>query len=181
MKDFTDKYLIKTTDGNDRINKNTMYELYKQQNPKSLITLAQLIDALKKSDTKIEYNKDLRNKDNTRGAFFGVKFRNQYNDDDEDEYNKLPLETQIKNLENQKYGIEQLILKLKQQLPVTKNDFDVKENIEIKADSNDEKPQKSKKITKVKTSGKKKYIDPDDKKTYEYDEDDELDCDIKLF
>ena len=262
MKDFTDKYLIKTTDGNDRINKNTMYELYKKQNPRSLITLVQLIDSLKKSDAQIEYNKDLRNKDNTRGAFFGVKFRTQYNDDDETE-SDLTIEQQIMSLENEIYGKQQLLIKLKQQLPVTKKDFDINEDVIIehdfydydddddhydititkndfdflkynyfinkskkliKVDSDDEdddeikeylkevmhdeklfflkkdfrvpktkyklnrydlnmleeKPKKSKKITQVEKS-KKIYVDPVNKKIYEYDENDELECDIKSF
>lgn len=187
MKDFTDKYLIKTTNGNDRIDKNMMYELYKKQNPKSLITLVQLIDALKKSDIKIEYNKDLRNKDNTRGAFFGVKFRDQNDDDDEDDEPKsdLTIEQQIINLENQKYGIEAMIMKLKQQLPIKKEDIKedkedikpvVKEVIKTTNDNFDvkeEKPKKSKSTTK--------YIDPVNKKSYEIHKDYEIDQDIKLF
>ncbi len=115
MKDFVDKYIITTANGNDRVNKLIMYELYKKHNPKSLITLVQLIDALKKSEAKIEYNKDLRNKDNTRGAFIGVKLRDPDDDEDPKEL-ELSIEQQIESLENQKYGIEQQILKLKQQL-----------------------------------------------------------------
>ena len=83
---------------------------------------------------------------------------------------------------------------------ITKNDFDLKydylkevtqkENKKIEKkkftitkdffDVQEEKPIKSKKITQVEKS-KKQYVDPINKKTYEYDENDELECDIKLF
>ncbi len=172
MKDFTDKYLITTTDGNDRINKLTMYELYKKHNPKSLITLAQLIDALKKSDIKIEYNKDLRNKDNTRGAFFGVKFRSQVDDDSEE--SDLTIEQQILSLENEIYGKQQWLLKLKQQLPIKKEDFDIKEETKpvVKAEEQEEKPKKSKQIHKV-IKKESTYTNPEDGKTYKVNNDDD--------
>ena len=88
MTDFIDSKLIITNDGDDHISKGEMLKIYKTLNDKSLITINQIIVSLKQSSTNIQYNTNIRNKDGTRGAFFGVKFAStalkKYDDDDED-------------------------------------------------------------------------------------------------
>lgn len=81
MTDFVDSKLIITNNVDDKISKSDMQKLYKSFNEKSLITLQQLISALKQTEKKIEYNSNIRNSDNTRGAFIGVCKKNEDEED----------------------------------------------------------------------------------------------------
>lgn len=184
IKDFIDGNIIITDNEKDKIGKNKMLETFNKAYPNKHFEVTQLTTLLKEKGLK--YNRQLRC-NNIQGSFYGVKLKEDLSETETK--SDLTIEQQILSLENQKYGIEQQILKLKQQLPNNKKEDEIKEEIKpvVKAnititkndfDIKDEKPKKSKPITKV-VKKESAYVH-ENGKTYEINENDDLEFDSDL-
>ena len=129
IKDFIDGNLVVTDNKIDRISKRSMLELFNKVYPNKHFEVTQLTTLLKEKGLK--YDHGLRSK-GVQGSFYMVKMKG-----DVIEESDLTIEQQISSLENQKYGIEQMILKLKQQLPITKDDFNIQQKVVKEIDGYD--------------------------------------------
>ena len=107
IKDFADGYLTVTEMNNDRISKTEMLNLFNKVYPNKHLQILQLITLLK--GKKIKYDRKLRCK-GIQGCFYCVKFRE---DDDDDDTDELTKDQQIESLENQIYGLQQQLIKIK--------------------------------------------------------------------
>lgn len=126
IKDFIDGNLIITNNEKDKIGKNKMLEIFNKAYPNKHFEVTQLTTLLKEKGLK--YNRQLRC-EGVQGSFSEVKWKGDISA--EDEKSDLTLEQQIQSLENQKYGIEQMILKLKQQIEKPVNHVITSPNFEI--------------------------------------------------
>lgn len=83
IQDFLDKSIIITNNDKDRIGKNEMYDLFKEEYPKKYLTNMQLFNSLKQKNLK--YHSDYR-KQGVKGCYIGVKYNlKNYDSDDDDE------------------------------------------------------------------------------------------------
>ena len=145
IKDFIDGNLTITDDEKDKIGKNKMLEIFNKAYPNKHFEVTQLTTLLKEKGLK--YNRQLRY-NNIQGSFYGVRLKQDLDDPKELD---LTIEQQIESLENQKYGIEQQILKLKQQLPTNKKEEDIKpEPKEEPQEEPKEEPKEDDKLVKIK-------------------------------
>ncbi len=111
--DFIDGYIDITHNRNDKLGKNKMLELITKAYPTKRFEVTQLVGQLKRKG--LTYERQTRYK-GIQGSFIGVRYKNEVAQEEQEE-SDLSIDQQIESLENQKYGIEQSILKLKQQLP----------------------------------------------------------------
>ncbi len=124
IRDFIDGNIDITDNEKDKIGKNKMLEIFNKSYPNKHFEVTQLTTLLKEKGLK--YNRQLRY-NNIQGSFYGVRCKQDVAQE-EPEDSDLSIDQQIESLEMQKYGIEQSVLKLKQQLPMDhkyKNDLPV--------------------------------------------------------
>jgi hypothetical protein len=133
FQDFIDSKIVITNKDEHRIGKEDMKNEYLKAYPNRFANHGTIISSLK--DKKINYEPKYRC-DGVQGCFVGVRWKG-----DTEQKSDLTIEQQILSLENQKYGIEQMILKLKQQLPITKDDFEIFEKPIIKVEKHPIKTQ----------------------------------------
>ena len=118
IQDFIDKCIIITNNPKDKIGKNEMYDMFKEEYPKKYLTAMQLFNSLKQKN--IEYNSNCRRK-GIRGCYIGVKEKLMDDDDEEDEvmnqlYPQLSKMDKDKNKDNEIEKLQNKILELEEML-----------------------------------------------------------------
>jgi hypothetical protein len=123
FKDFIDIALEDTGRDEDRISKRQMQDKYLEIFKRNHASVVDINSALREKG--LRYQRQYRVKgQKDQGCYVGYKFKDSlYCDKSED--SNLPIDQQIINLQNEIYGKQQLMLKLQQQLPITKDDFEV--------------------------------------------------------
>ena len=109
IQDFIDGMLIITNKNEDRIGKDDLRNVYTTKYKDKFISPANFISLMK--DKNILYSADCR-VNHVKGCFIGIRFRDT--DVDDDDYNDLPFDHKIKNLENEIYARQTELNKLKQ-------------------------------------------------------------------
>jgi hypothetical protein len=87
FQDFIDSKLKVTNNDADKISKDTMRNEFLKMYPDKHLTTIQIMSSLK--DRNIKYNTNLRSTGNIRGCYYGVKFSQQDDEDDEDYNNGI--------------------------------------------------------------------------------------------
>ena len=89
FQDFIDSSLIVTTIDKERISKESMRKSFLAKYPDKHMTVSQVMTSLR--DKGLVYNSKYRC-NNVQGCYVGVKYRNGFVDEDEDEYKSDPLD-----------------------------------------------------------------------------------------
>lgn len=135
FEDFIDKHLQFTNNNKDKVYKEKMLELYQEHQNNNRITFKDLSKLFQKKSFDI-YNCNIRNRDGgVRGAFVGVKIKEDYDDDDDDDdinpQEKLyPKLTELKEIKNENQELKDEIERLKKML-LQKKETQMKDNKEV--------------------------------------------------
>ena len=138
FQDFIDAKLVITNDEKDKIGKETMRKLFLEMYPDRHLTTIQVMTSLK--EHKIMYNTNIRSEGNVRGCYYGVKIKQECDDDDyEFGIDKVDQSVDINKEWAKKYA----------ELEAKYNEL---VNVQAKEVPNDEKPKKVKKNKVIKKS-----------------------------
>ena len=138
FQDFIDAKLVITNDEKDKIGKETMRKLFLEMYPDRHLTTIQVMTSLK--EHKIMYNTNIRSEGNVRGCYYGVKIKQECDDDDyEFGIDKVDQSVDINKEWAKKYA----------ELEAKYNEL---VNAQAKDVPNDEKPKKVKKNKVIKKS-----------------------------
>lgn len=125
IQDFIDKCIIMTNNEKDRIGKNEMYDLFKEEYPKKYLTTMQLFNSLKQKN--IKYQSDYR-KNGIKGCYIGVKINDKDYDSDDEPINQLyPNLDKINDTNNKVEILQKRILELEEMVKNNK-EIEMKKN-----------------------------------------------------